>query len=55
MSDFRPLCGFVVGVKKSAQKKLKNIYKIGYLEAGGRNGGLPSRKKHCTVVAMEKT
>ena len=53
VSDLRPLCG---GCKnKSAQKKLENICKIGYLEADGRNGRLPCRKKHCTDVGMEKT
>jgi len=45
----------VVGVKK-VHKKLEHICKIGYyLEAGGRNGGLPCRKKHCTDLGMEKT
>ena len=56
--EFLPGCRisdrFVVGAK-NVHKKLENICKIGFLETGGRNGGLPCRKKHCTDVGMEKT
>jgi hypothetical protein len=56
--EFLPGCRisdrFVVGVKKCT-KRLEYICRIGYLETGGRNGGVPCRKKHCTVVGMEKT
>ena len=56
--EFLPGCRisdrFVVGVKKVHKKKLENICKIGYLETGGRNGGLHAGRHH-TDVGMEKT
>ena len=55
--EFLPGCRvsdrFVVGVEK-VHKKLENKCKIGCLETGERNGGLPCRKKHRTDVGMEK-